>query len=165
MKPYLTIDNFILHMIISHKYKFIFIKTRKTAGTSIETYLSKYCSESDIFTPLTPEEPGHQARNYRNIFKKQIFYNHMPAIEIKKAIGENIFNSYFKFCVERNPLDKCISYYSMFKNSPHHHLIENYTVDHFFSFNDFPKDFHKYTVNKKVVVDKILRYENIEEEM
>jgi len=29
-------------MIISHKYKFIFIKTRKTAGTTTEYNLSKY---------------------------------------------------------------------------------------------------------------------------
>ncbi|MEL6382956.1 MAG: chondroitin 4-O-sulfotransferase, partial [Cyanobacteria bacterium J06626_18] len=30
-------------MIISHEYKFIFLKTRKTAGTSIEIALSKFC--------------------------------------------------------------------------------------------------------------------------
>jgi len=40
-------------MIISHKHKFIYIKCRKTAGTSIEMSLSKLCGPQDIITPLT----------------------------------------------------------------------------------------------------------------
>lgn len=39
-------------MIISHKHNFIFIKTAKTAGSSIEAYLSPFCGESDIVTPF-----------------------------------------------------------------------------------------------------------------
>ena len=40
-------------MIISHKYKFIFLKTKKTAGTSIEISLSRYCGNNDIITPIS----------------------------------------------------------------------------------------------------------------
>ena len=43
-------------MIICHEHKFIFIKTRKTAGTSIETALSKFCGESDSLTSLSSED-------------------------------------------------------------------------------------------------------------
>ena len=43
-------------MIISHKHKFIFLKTVKTAGTSIEIALSKYCGPDDIITPASPED-------------------------------------------------------------------------------------------------------------
>ncbi len=39
-------------MIISHTHKFIFIKSFKTAGTSIESTLSNYCSGNDIVTPI-----------------------------------------------------------------------------------------------------------------
>lgn len=30
-------------MIVSHRYRYIFIKTKKTAGTSIEIALSRHC--------------------------------------------------------------------------------------------------------------------------
>lgn len=38
-------------MIISHKYRFIFIKTKKTAGTSIESFLAQFCGENDLIAP------------------------------------------------------------------------------------------------------------------
>ena len=40
-------------MIVSHK--FIFIKSKKTAGTSMEIALSRYCGDRDIITPIIPE--------------------------------------------------------------------------------------------------------------
>jgi hypothetical protein len=43
-------------MIISHENKFVFIKTTKTAGTSIEIELSRLCGDSDVITPITPND-------------------------------------------------------------------------------------------------------------
>lgn len=43
-------------MIISHKHKFIFVKTKKTAGTSIETLLASICGEEDIIKEISEEE-------------------------------------------------------------------------------------------------------------
>ena len=39
-------------MIVNHKYRFIFLKTMKTASTSIEIALSQYCGPDDIVTRL-----------------------------------------------------------------------------------------------------------------
>jgi len=40
-------------MIISHRHRYIFIKTRKTAGASVELALVQSCGPDDIMT-LTP---------------------------------------------------------------------------------------------------------------
>ncbi len=43
-------------MIVSHARKFIFVKTRKTSGTSMEISLSTVCGPDDIITPISWED-------------------------------------------------------------------------------------------------------------
>ena len=49
-------------MILSHKHQFIFIKTNKTAGTSIEIALSSICGEDDIITPIHSSDEEFRRR-------------------------------------------------------------------------------------------------------
>jgi hypothetical protein len=174
-------------MILSHKYRFIFIKTNKTAGTSIEIALSKFCGEDDIISPNEPEDeilrhnmggraPQHYLSplsDYRLIDiyryiarqrKKHRFYHHMPAAEIKAWVGDDIWNSYYKFCVERNPWDRVISfYYWRLKKKP------NQTITEFIDAG-LPQVLHNngyglYTIDDAVVVDRVCLYENLEQEL
>lgn len=43
-------------MIVSKKYGFIFLKTRKTAGTSIEIALSRATARDDIITRISADD-------------------------------------------------------------------------------------------------------------
>src|SRR5262245_14307166 len=53
-------------MIISHEHQFIFLKTRKTAGTSVELALRQLCGPDDIIAPIgDAEERRQQALHYR----------------------------------------------------------------------------------------------------
>ncbi len=59
-----------LPMIISHSRRFVFVKTKKTAGTSIELFLAPFCDDGDVVTPISPEDeaPDHRPRNFRGFF-------------------------------------------------------------------------------------------------
>jgi len=99
-------------LIVSHKYRYIFIKPYKVAGTSIEVALAEHCGESDIVTPVTKysekfdaEEYVHEPRNYEG------FRNHMLPKDIKAKVGDTIWKDYYKFTVVRNPWDQLISRY------------------------------------------------------
>jgi len=145
-------------MIISHKHKFIFVKTVKTAGTSIEIFLSQHCGSLDIITPIIPHVEPHSARNYEG------YYNHMPAHEIRDRIGLDIWNSYFKFCVERNPWEKTLSYYYM-KNFRENNGL---TFDRYLAGKEFPINFPKYTEPgspNKIIVNRVLYYEHLMEQL
>ena len=102
-------------MIISHKHKFIFFKTRKTASSSIEIALSKYCGPDDILAVLHKDDqvireslgyPGPQ-----NWEIGPLIQQHTPAHNVMEWIDEEVWESYFKFCFIRNPFDAAISRY------------------------------------------------------
>ena len=167
-------------MIISHAHKFIFIKTAKTAGTSIEVFLSQQCGPNDVITPITPPVGGHQARNHagfvnpipevrqgrqrlipalRHMFTDRKFHAHMPATLVQQRIPTRIWNSYFKFCVERNPWDKVLSHYHMHA----HRAGGSLSLDQYLAKGKFPINYYRYTnpSGTRIIVDRVVRYENL----
>lgn len=143
-------------MVISHRHRFIFVKTAKTAGTSIEVFLSGVCGAEDVLTPFGRPEPGHDPRNHDG------FYNHMPATEIRDKVGAETWRNYVTFCVERNPWDKTLSHYHFVNGRFHDGEL---SFDEFIDTGEFPVDHPRYTDGDAVIVDRILRYEQIDREL
>jgi hypothetical protein len=171
-------------MIISHKYKFIFIKTQKTAGTSIEVFLSQHCGSKDVMTPIMPYVEPHQPRNYQgfwnplpemvenkghnisaivsSILKRNKFFNHIPAMTLRQRISKNVWNSYFKFCVERNPWDKTLSHYHMVN----YRAGGGISLDEYIKQKNFCINYPLYTdTTGNILVDKVIKYESLIDEL
>lgn len=147
-----------LIMVLSHKYKFIFVKTSKTAGTSLEVFLSDVCGEADIFSPILPAVESHRPRN----FQQGEFTAHMSCNEIRARVGSEIWDTYYKFCVERNPWDKVLSHYHMqrFRSG------DELGLEEYFQSELFPRDWHKYANDDgQLLVNKVLRYETLNVEL
>lgn len=124
-------------MIISHSSHFIFIKTRKTAGISLEIALSRCCDPGDVIMylggnlgeeSLRREEVGQPQVNreksvwqYRALreVRRRIkvgrkaarFTPHATATEVRKFVGESTWDSYLSFSIECNPWDRAMSRY------------------------------------------------------
>lgn len=112
----------ISRMIISHTHKFIFIKSIKTAGTSVEAALSNYCEGDDVVTPLNKfafnrdDESGiaHRSMNAETLewWDRESIGQHVDASTIKSKVSTEVWNGYFKFSITRNPWDRVVSLFT-----------------------------------------------------
>ncbi len=171
-------------MIISHRHKFIFIKLRKTAGTSVEIALSKICGEQDVITPITPKDEQQRrqlgyrtAQNYRIPWQKYnrkdwakfflyqrrpAFFNHMPAKYIKRNLTKEVWDSYFKFCIDRNPWDKIVSDYYWRGEKAGYSSIMDYLNS---GLRGRIIGYDMYSEYGIPIVDKVYRFEDLDEVM
>lgn len=97
-------------MIVSHKYKFIFIAIPKTATHAIRNALRPYLGTED----WEQVELFQQSRIPLKEFE-QIRHGHITALEAKEVLSEEIWDTYYKFSFVRNPFDRFVSY-AFFRN-------------------------------------------------
>lgn len=169
-------------MIISHTHKFIFVKSEKTGGTSVEAALSNICHGRDIVTPLgdypfNRDEDGEWVHKSLN---PDGFKQHDDAITIKSQLPADVWDSYYKFSITRNPWDKVVS--DFFWQYRQHDFDQ--PIRRFYHFIGYPydelkpirkmfKNFVKggqwktndrfYIINDELCVDYIIRYEHLTE--
>ena len=101
-------------MLISHPYRFVFIKTVKTAGTSVEAFLEPFCCPPghvvEHWTPTLISDYGVVGQRWPQNDRDNLgYYNHMPAVEIRQRCPQ--FDDYTRLTVVRDPYDRAISYF------------------------------------------------------
>lgn len=147
-------------VLVSHKYKFIYIKNRKVAGSSVESFFGKYCQDPNkkySYNDTIDEsidEFGIIGSRLKG--KSQNWSHHKSAKSIKNDLGDDIFEKYLKFCVIRNPYDKMVSKYYWKKSTER--------------FKDFAKNnnvsnLEIHSIENKSVCDYFIRYEHLEEDI
>ena len=100
-------------MIISHKHRFVFVKTSKTAGSSMEALLETHLQSGDMMT-LRSELKSDQSkiqslrdRGIQILTKENNFKPHSPLITAHRAFPDS--TNYFSFGVLRDPFKRAIS--------------------------------------------------------
>jgi chondroitin 4-sulfotransferase 11 len=96
-------------MLISEKYKYLFVHIQKTAGTSITKCL-------------------HQIGHTKNISNTHSFLNSQPIHE---------YDNYFKFCFVRNPFDRLVSWYNMILKKDFTNDFSRYILNNSSNFSEF----------------------------
>ena len=145
--------------MISNTKKFIYIHINKCGGTSLTNVLMKHATDFNT--------------------KKIGYRKHSTMQQVYDAIGIDLADSYYKFTVIRNPLDRISSFYRHIKRSNswvYNKMSQKFDITNFNKFINNLPDLYKsrsdfeisiismtewLTVNKKIKIDKIIKLEDL----
>lgn len=177
-------------MIVLHHKKVIALKARKVGGTSFEIALSRFANNTSIITPISPSDErtrkdlgfrGPQNFKYslwdlKGIGKRELlkaifykktrkkFWNHISAEDVHKKLGDNVWSSYTKISIIRNPFDYMVSSYfwDMGRNKHATSSFETYCLT-----NPELLLWNKkiYEINGDNIIDYMIRYETLHDDI
>ena len=143
----------------------------------MQVALSEHCGEQDVVTRMNEFSKSKDADEYLQIFRNDEGYsNHLSTEQIKEKVGEEIWNSYYKFTIVRNPWDMVVSRYFQQKALPGRLFnilkINNKPWKFPKSLPDCLKNYkerwlnnqHYFDKNGEPICDFYIRYENLEED-
>jgi hypothetical protein len=170
-------------VIVSYQHHYVFLKTRKVAGSSVELFLRRHCGPDDIVTALSPEdeaiavEVGARAstgvatryarpweltpRRARKVLRDRRWpvvrewWGHQPAESVRRQLGEEIWQRSFKFSIVRNPWDRVVSSYYWRRSR----RGDQVTLDEVIA--DAGRNWEILAIDGRVAVDRVVRFEHL----
>jgi hypothetical protein len=100
-------------MLISYKYRFLFIHIEKAAGSSVKKALKSYSYSPNLIYKYL-RKIGLNSIYPKN--KLMISDQHIGAYEVKKEIPQDVWDRLFKFTFTRNPWSLELSRYFFYIN-------------------------------------------------
>ena len=155
-------------MLVSHSNKFIFVKTKKTAGSTVESIIA-----DNFFDPMVDVCTGSKIDGTPRVNIGPKLPNqpdgHRPWHMIRDFVGDQVWNEYHKFTVERNPWEKVVSeFYWKSSREPkmNHHYSDianfKYFVDNYLgSWYAAPQDWSLYADKDELKVDQVIQYSEL----
>ena len=147
-------------MYISHKYKFIFLRTPKTASSSLSEFLIRNVDDPDaIYTEVDDTDiPGTLDENIVNKYRKDFKHFHFTLEDLvnEKVITPDHIRKYYCFAVLRDPIERQKSFYYFYKKWRPEHKNRPVSLQEYKSMA--PHGFFKGEPNSKILQSSFLNF-------
>jgi len=154
-------------MIISYAHNFIFVRTRKTASSTIEDVLRSNLTPDDISVSQKKLVSG-QTKTEVSMQHENVA-GHMTLKQIMPLVSPEFWTRSFKFSCERHPYEKAVSlaYYNWVsgkkRGAPRDMGFENY-LDQIVRRGNY-RGFDHYSIDGQVAVGDFIRFETLLEDL
>jgi len=160
---------------VSHTHKFIFVKTHKVAGTSIEMWLEPFCTPPGhkVSHKTEMHESDHGiigARMFKEAEGRPKWFHHMGVKPLRNMLGDDIFDRYFKISAVRDPFDRALSsFFWTLKRAkapdPANFDLARELFHEFLFTKDYVNEYNRVHLDDTYVIDYTIRYEHLENDL
>lgn len=164
--------------LVSHSRRFVYLKTVKTAGTSAEAVLERYCApperlrDPDRTAPVVTREGVIAPRRERR--PDDDWWSHMPAEEVRARIGPECWERYLKVVSIRNPFDRLASWFFYAGDGERIRAMADRggaALQRYFARwlerrgEALAVDRAQYVIHGALVVDRVIRFESLQADL